>query len=267
MKELGVRAMTGAVYVALTLGAAWAGPFTTFMLYLPVCLVALREIHLLYWGEQETQPIIWTILSGAVVYMAVAMGQFEPDWTFGYATAVGFLMLLITMTWSLIRGQRDPANSLGGALTSLLLVAVPFGLMVHFFRFGAWIFIGFMVLLWTNDTGAYLVGRAMGRTKLLPAVSPKKTVEGLLGGIALTLAAAWLIARFHPELKTIEWITVGAIIALTATLGDLLESAFKRARGVKDSGTILPGHGGILDRFDGFLLAVPAVMLYLHLIR
>jgi len=267
MKELGVRAMTGAVYVALTLGAAMSGPFTTFLLFLPVCIIGMRELYLLYWSDATERPVIWTMLAGATVYIAVAMAYLDKDWTVGYTVALAFVLMLVSISWTLLTGQHDPAHTLGGLLTGLLLVAVPFGLLTHFFEYGSWLFIAFMVLLWTNDTGAYLVGRAIGRTKLLPALSPKKTVEGLLGGIALTLGVAWLFSIFHQELKLHEWLTVAGIVAITATLGDLLESAFKRARGVKDSGNILPGHGGILDRFDGFVLAVPAVLLYLELIR
>jgi phosphatidate cytidylyltransferase len=103
-----------------------------------------------------------------------------------------------------------------------------------------------------NDTGAYLVGRVIGRIKLLPSVSPKKTVEGLLGGIAITLGGGIPPEPLPRVPQLDEWLTYAASSHITATLGDLLESAFKRARGVKDSGTILPGHGGILDRFDGF---------------
>ena len=95
----------------------------------------------------------------------------------------------------------------------------------------------------------------------------RKTVEGLLGGIALALGVAYGMAHLDPSFTLSEWMTIGAIVAITSTLGDLLESAIKRERGVKDSGTILPGHGGILDRFDGFFLAVPSVLLYLHLVR
>ncbi len=267
MKELVVRAMTGAVYVALTLGAAWAGPFTTFMLFLPVCVIAMREMHLLYWKDGEGPPIQWSMILGAAMHITLAMGLFEPDWTMGFSLAVGFLLVLLSTTWMLLHGDPSPAASFGGLLTLLLLIATPFGLLMHFFTFGAWAFVGFMLLLWTNDTGAYLVGRAIGRTKLLPAVSPKKTIEGLVGGIVLTLGAAWGIAQYQDSLNLGEWLTYGAIIALTSTLGDLLESAFKRARGVKDSGSVLPGHGGILDRFDGFFLAVPSVLLYLHMVR
>lgn len=267
MKELGVRAITGTVYVLFTLGAAWAGPVTTFLLYLPVCLIGLHEMHRLLRDSEDQEPMTWIMLVGATVYLAVGLHSFDPQWNLGYTLALSFLLLLITITWSLWHGRPDPGRDFGKMLTGLLLVAVPFGLMTHFFAFGKWMFIGFMILLWTNDTGAYLVGRAIGRSALLPAVSPKKTVEGLIGGILLTIVVAWALASVHDFLDLTEWLVVGAIVAVTATLGDLLESAFKRARGVKDSGRILPGHGGILDRFDGFLLAVPAVSLYLQLIR
>lgn len=267
MKELGIRAITGAIYVALTLGAALAGPFTTFLLFLPVCVIAMREMHLLYWGEDAGPPMAWSMLIGATLHIALAMGLFVPEWTTWYSVGLVFLLLLVSSAGILHRGDPTPASTFGGLLTLLLLIATPFGLLVHFFQFGTWSFIGFMLLLWTNDTGAYLVGRAIGRTKLLPAVSPKKTVEGLLGGIALTLAVAWAIAQYQTLLTPSQWLFAGAIIALTSTLGDLLESAFKRARGVKDSGTILPGHGGILDRFDGFFLAVPSLLLFLHMVN
>lgn len=267
MKELGTRAMTGAIYVALTLGAAWSGPFTTFLLFLPVCMIAMREMHLLYWGENSGPPIYWSILLGATIHIALSMGVFDQDWTLGYAVTTVFLLVLVTATWLLLLGDTDPANSFGGVLTLVLLVAMPFGLLVHLFTFGPWIFVAFMVLLWTNDTGAYLVGRSIGRTKLMPSVSPKKTVEGFVGGVLLTMGVAYLIAHRQELLSVVEWLTLGGIIAITSTLGDLLESAFKRARGVKDSGRILPGHGGILDRFDGFFIAVPSVLLYLYMVR
>lgn len=267
MRELGVRAVTGAIYVALTLGAAWAGPFTTFLLFLPVCVIAMREMHLLYWGETGGPPIAWSMLVGAIVHVTLAMGYFDPTWTAGYPASIGFLLVLITSTWLMLRGDPSPAHSLGGMLTLILLIATPFGLLTHLFTFGPWMFVGFMLLLWTNDTGAYLVGRTFGRTKLLPSVSPKKTVEGFIGGVLLTMGVAWLMADHQDFLGRSEWLTVGAIIAITSTLGDLLESAFKRARGVKDSGDVLPGHGGILDRFDGFFVAVPSVLLYLDLVR
>ena len=166
MKELGLRALTGAVYVLLTLGAAWAGPVTTFLLYLPVCLIGLHEMHRLLRQPTEEPPTTWTMLVGATVYLAVGLHAVDQQWNLGYTLALSFLMLLITITWSLWRGQPDPGQAMGQTLCGLLLVAVPFGLMTHFFAVDRWMFIGFMILLWTNDTGAYLVGRAIGRTPL-----------------------------------------------------------------------------------------------------
>ena len=262
MKEVGIRAATGAIYVALTLGAAWSGPFTTFLLFLPVSLMAVREMHLLYWDIDSGPPMFWSLLLGATLHISLAMGLFDPAWNLGYSSVVAFILVLISIAYMLVRNDPSPARTFGGILILVLLIMTPFGLLVQFFQYGAWSFVGFMILLWTNDTGAYLVGRAIGRTKLLPSVSPKKTVEGLVGGIALTIGMALLIAHFEPELSRTEWMSLGVIIALTSTLGDLLESAFKRERGVKDSGTFLPGHGGILDRFDGFLAIGTVVRKY-----
>ena len=124
-----------------------------------------------------------------------------------------------------------------------------------------------MFLLWTSDTGAYLVGRSIGRNRLMPSVSPGKTWEGLMGGVALTLLVGWSLSRVWDELDSGQWMVSAVVVAVTASIGDLLESAFKRARAVKDSGNILPGHGGILDRFDGFLLAMPAMYIALRLME
>jgi phosphatidate cytidylyltransferase len=266
MKELITRSLTGAVYVGLTLGAAFSGPFTTFLLFLPVCAMAAYELHLLYWEKEQAPPSFWSVLVASMSMIVIAMNAFQPSSELGYSIGFIFLLILVSITWMLLSGARNPAQEMGGLLLIIGLVALPFGCIPMLFTFDTWAFVGFMILLWTNDTGAYIVGRLVGRTKLLPSVSPKKTVEGFAGGVMLTLGVAYLLSTWQPFLSMEEWITYGGIIAITSTLGDLLESAFKRARGVKDSGDVLPGHGGILDRFDGFLLAIPAVLLYLTLV-
>lgn len=266
MRELSTRAVTGVIYVAVTLLAAWFGPFTTTLIFLPVCMLGARELHRLALPGQNGAVQAWYMLVAGAMHVAVAAVAFPGPWHPGFTIAVAFLLLLLSIAWLLLRGPRNPFTELGALVLTMVLVGLPFGLLAHFFTHGPWMLIGFMVLLWTNDTGAYLVGRSIGRTPLLPAVSPKKTVEGLLGGIVLTLLVAWLLSRAIPEPGLRDWLGCGVIIAITSTIGDLLESALKRARGVKDSGTLLPGHGGILDRFDGFLLAAPATLIYLHLL-
>jgi len=264
---MAVRSLTGAAYVALTLGAAWVGGWAILLLFLPVCAVAAREMHRLLWASGEGPSPFWSVALAVVAHLALGLTALHAAWTAPHALAACFLLLLVAIAVLLARGARDPARGTGGLLLLMLLVGVPFGALPHLHAHGTWVFIGFMVLLWTNDTGAYLSGRSLGRTKLLPMVSPNKTVEGLAGGVALTLGMAAVLARSQPVLDLSGWLACGAIVALTATLGDLLESALKRARGVKDSGTLLPGHGGVLDRFDGMLLAAPAVLLWLLLTR
>lgn len=265
MKELSTRAVTGAIYVMVTVLAALAGPFTTTLVFLPVCMLGARELHRLAMPGVNGAVQVWHMLLAGAMHVAIAAVAIPGGWPSAFAVALAALLFLLSVAWLLLRGTPDPIAEVGVLLMTITLLALPFGLLAHFFAHGEWMLIGFMILLWTNDTGAYLVGRSIGRTPLLPAVSPKKTVEGLVGGVALTLLVAWGLSLAIPVPDPGSWLCCGAIIAVTSTLGDLLESAFKRACGVKDSGTLLPGHGGVLDRFDGFLLAAPATILYLHL--
>lgn len=266
MSEFTKRAITGAVYVALTLGAAVIGPWTTFLLFLPVCVIGAREWHRLYHIPGESDPGEGrTMVLAAIAFIAVGPGVLLPKVTSPQADVL-ILIVIVFLVFDLMkRGVKEPGKAFAGYLATLFYIVLPFTLTVVMVDDSWHVFVGFMILLWTSDTGAYLVGRSIGRTKLMPSVSPGKTWEGLLGGVALTLLMGWTLSRYWLELSPVQWMAASVAVAVTATLGDLLESAFKRARGVKDSGTILPGHGGILDRFDGFLLAAPAMNLLIRL--
>lgn len=266
MTEIATRALTGAAYVALTVGAALAGPLTTTLLFLPVCLLAAREMQRLADRDAaRPAPRAMPLLIVAAAYLAVAASGA------GLLSPPGVAAVLLTAFTAgvaevLVDHGPRPLGQTGLLLVLIAYVALPFGLITSLLPNGPHLFIGFLVLLWTNDTGAYLVGRAIGRTKLMPQVSPKKTVEGLVGGVALAMVAGAVLAQAWPELGRGQWIACGAVVGVASTIGDLLESAFKREAGVKDSGSLLPGHGGILDRFDGFLLALPAMLVFVKLI-
>ncbi len=265
MKELATRALTGAVYVTLTLGAAWSGVTTTFLLFLPVTVLAAMEYHRLHWNGNGP-PAIWGISVSVATYAACALMVLLPDWPAAAAilAVVPFALLAIILLLSF--HGTSAIQGLGALLAHVVYLGLPFATLPHLVSMGAWTFTGFMFLLWANDTGAYLVGRAIGRTKLMPAVSPNKTVEGLVGGGVAALLVAWGLGSANTGFATSTWLVCAVLVTITASIGDLLESALKRAAGVKDSGAVLPGHGGILDRFDGMLLAAPAVYLYLLLI-
>lgn len=262
MKEIVIRASTGAVYVALVLGAAWAGPWTTFLLFLPVCAIAAREWHqLAVPPDDHSLALPATISLAAFTYAAMAVVPMLPAWKASHALAVGLVLLIILTFDHVRRGVNDPARMLSLHITTVVYIAWPFASLTSLVHAHWLVLVGFMILLWTNDTGAYLAGRAFGRNKLMPTVSPGKTWEGLLGGIVLTLGMAFLLSFYWDQLSRYQWFAAAVGVSLASTVGDLLESALKRARGVKDSGSLLPGHGGILDRFDGFLMAAPVMLL------
>jgi phosphatidate cytidylyltransferase len=262
VKELLLRAATGAVYVALTLWAAWSGPKATLLLFLPVAAVAGNELRRLMAPTLSKSTVIAVSL---VAYIGMALPSVHPDLPWQAGALAALLALVAATVPSLRRGPASVAQDLPFLATLITLVMVPFALLPHLAGRGAEVFAGMMFLLWTNDTGAYLVGRSMGRTRLLPSISPNKTVEGLAGGALLAMAIGYLLAQVWTVLDTPWWVLAGALIAVTATVGDLLESGLKRARGVKDSGHVLPGHGGVLDRFDGLLLASPAYAFLISL--
>jgi phosphatidate cytidylyltransferase len=225
-----------------------------------------REWHRLYANGDERAPkeSVTMALAG-ITYVAVGSIPMLEGWT-AYGASAVVLAVLVLLSYMIMRNKAaDPAHAFTGLLGTICYVALPFSLITHVLVGGAHVFIGFMLLLWMSDTGAYIVGRTIGRTKLMPSVSPGKTWEGLAGGVALTLLVGWLLSRYWMELSPTQWLLSAVVVAITATLGDLLESSLKRARSVKDSGDILPGHGGILDRFDGFLLAAPAMFLVIRL--
>jgi phosphatidate cytidylyltransferase len=125
------------------------------------------------------------------------------------------------------------------------------------------ILISIFVLIWTNDTFAYLVGKKWGKNKLFPSVSPKKTIEGFMGGVIFTCIASVFLSKFYIESKVLYiWLVIAVIVSIFSTLGDLIQSKFKRVAGVKDSGNIMPGHGGILDRLDSIIFVVPFINLF-----
>lgn len=175
--------------------------------------------------------------------------------------------LLILAVIELFRKTSDFTKFTSITLGSIWIPAV-FGLILHISTIEGYyeplIPMAFFIFLWLNDTGAYLVGRSMGKTKLIPKISPNKTVEGFVGGIGLTLTASFIWSRFVSDvLSSMDWMVFALSVAVFSNFGDFTESMLKRQFGVKDSGKILPGHGGVLDRFDGLLLTIPLLFVYL----
>jgi phosphatidate cytidylyltransferase len=161
-------------------------------------------------------------------------------------------------------------DTLAFQFLGIIYICLPLSMLADFGYFNSFSYsyslpLGFFILQWSSDTFAYLVGKKLGRTKLFERISPKKTWEGSIGATILTIGVAYLISLFWDDISSFDWMVLGAIIVIFGTLGDLVESLLKRNLKIKDSGNLLPGHGGVLDRFDGVFLSVPAAYFYLLL--
>jgi len=190
------------------------------------------------------------------------------------------LFLLIAMISELYSKEEKPFDTLAHTFFPVLYIGLPLCL----FPFAAYsqtglstllpyscgifspgIIIGFFILVWVNDTGAYLAGITFGRHRLFERISPKKSWEGFVGGVILAVVSAWFLSGWLGVVSNIHWTIIAIIVSVFGTYGDLVESMLKRSVGVKDSGTIMPGHGGFLDRFDSTLIAFPAVYIFILL--
>lgn len=280
MKNLITRALTGLVYVVLLVGCTVCSPVTAFFFFGLVAAATLFEFGTVMNNHAVASlPRAINSLAGFILVAAV--------WLFciGSVTAprmMAFwgLLLLYIMVSELYRGSKDSIRNWSLSLASQLYVALPFALLPllsinidqNADRMAyTWIYpLAMFIFLWVNDTFAYLSGLTLHNIfpwKLFPSVSPKKTWIGSIGGCLFTLLASVAVWYLQPgTLSLLQWLGFAAVVVVSGTFGDLVESHLKRQLGIKDSSHILPGHGGLLDRFDSSLLAIPAVTIYFVLI-
>ena len=264
------RAITGILYVAVTVAAIIISPVLSAVLFLVIALITVSEFLINFKGRARPHLGLSLVIS-VMVYAIIALQTME------ILTDVYLLLLiapiLVLFALELFRQKKHPFLNIMFTLVAIVYVIVPLALLNNIYQFGFQtgsepyqFLLAFFVLIWVNDTGAYLSGLLIGKHKLLPSVSPKKTWEGFFGGALLALVIAWLAGNYFGDYQNIWYVFYAIIIIIFATVGDLVESLLKRNFNVKDSGDILPGHGGMLDRFDGVLLSAPAIFLYMKLI-
>jgi CDP-diglyceride synthetase len=189
---------------------------------------------------------------------------------------IPYLFLIIYLIISELYLQKpNPVNNMAYSTLAQLYIGLPFALLnVLAFQvdntgtvsYNYALPLSIFIFIWLNDTGAYCFGTLFGKHRLFERISPKKSWEGFIGGAVITLITGFVLGRFFPFLSSIEWAGLGLVVSIFGTWGDLVESMIKRHMGIKDSGTFFPGHGGILDRFDSLLIAVPAAVIYLYVI-
>ena len=279
MKNLMVRTLSGLVLVAVFVGAVLGSQWSFGALLLLILVGGQTEFYKLA-RETGLSPQRWMGLAVGVLLFAlnfIVFRQFSRSVTDEAGGAVLYLLLYIGLllptlfVCELFRRSATPLANLGATLLGVLYVAVPLSLLLYvpvLAGDGVWrpeTVLCYIFIIWANDVFAYLVGMTFGRHRLCERLSPKKSWEGFFGGLAGAVATG-LAAAYALDTNYWAWGGLALVASLSGVAGDLVESMFKREAGVKDSGQVIPGHGGVLDRFDALLLSAPYVFLYLLLV-
>ena len=280
MNNFIVRTITGILFVAVVV-CSFLRPQAMVLLFALITGLTIWEFTGLV-NDREKVTVNRLISTVAGVYFFFAVAGFSSDLTPSAVFIPYLVSIIYLMVAELYLKNEDPIHDWAYTMMAQLYIALPFSLLntlaFHLtpqglVTYDAVLPLSVFVFLWMNDTGAYLCGSLLGKHKLFPRISPGKSWEGSLGGGILVIAIAVLVWYLTEQyqlnqlgLSALEWAGLGLTVVIFGTWGDLVESLFKRTLGIKDSGNILPGHGGMLDRFDSSLLAIPAAVVYLYTI-
>lgn len=283
VKNLIIRAITGAVFVAIMVVGISFRPDVMILLFAAITGLTIWEFTGLV-NQSENVAVNRFISTAAGIYFFLAVAGYCS----GLTPSAAFVPYLLTVVYLLVSElylkQTNPINNWAYTMLSQMYIALPFS-MINVLAFRStpdgnvtfeWLLpLSLFIFLWTNDTGAYCSGSLLGRHKLFPRISPGKSWEGSIGGAVFVMIAAAIIYFLNvgqtdglvAGMPLWQWLGLGLVIVVFGTWGDLVESLFKRTLGIKDSGNILPGHGGMLDRFDSSLMAIPAAVVYLYTLQ
>ena len=267
------RAITGILFVGVLVGCILYDPWTFSALFVVISALTIREFgHLINQVEGVSINKNITLLAGVYLYMAVM--AFCTNLSGSKIFLPYLLLIMYLMISELYLKKENPVMNWAYSMLSQLYIALPFAMLnVLSFHtspmdtsvsYNPILPLSVFVFIWLSDTGAYCVGSLIGRHRLFERISPKKSWEGSIGGGIVAIGSSFIFAHYFPIMNMAEWAGLALIVVIFGTWGDLTESLLKRQLHIKDSGAILPGHGGMLDRFDSALMAIPAAVVYLY---
>ena len=268
------RAVTGVLFVIVLVGCILYSPLSFGILFTIISALSVHEFAQLVSKSSEVS-INKTITALGGAYLFLALMSFCTQQSVGARVFLPYLgLLLYMMITELYLKKKNPTGNCAYSMLSQLYVALPFALLnVLAFQnspetssvtYNPILPLSIFVFIWLSDTGAYCVGSLIGKHRLFERISPKKSWEGSIGGGIFSIASSLGFAHFFPFMPGWQWVGLAIVVVIFGTWGDLTESLMKRQLGIKDSGNILPGHGGMLDRFDSALMAIPAAVVYLY---
>lgn len=274
------RAITGIIFVGVLIGCILGGPISFTLLFALITALTIHEFGVIISKQPDVEinkPIC--MLAGVFLFFGSAYLGVMPGQT---EILIPYLFLIIYLLVSeLYLKKKNPLNNWAYAMMSQIYIALSFAMLNvlayhsignegelsnYQVQYNPILPLSIFIFTWINDTGAYCTGMLFGKHRLFERISPKKSWEGSIGGGVFSIIAAIVMAHYFPFMPISIWIGLALTVVIFGTLGDLTESLLKRTIGIKDSGNILPGHGGMLDRFDSTLMAVPAAVVYLYII-
>lgn len=271
IKDILRRLYTAIFFSGIVIGGIVWHEMSYYLLFFLICFFCAFEFfRIVYQNKRDLR--FWAAVITTCIPIGIAIktrsGVFDisAELLIGIAS-VWIFILIASELWS---SRENPVRATAYNMFALAYIGMPCYFAVEAGYLGGTFsylpLLGIIVLIWANDTGAYLIGSMLGKRPLFFTVSPKKTIEGTLGGVLFTAVLAWPMSLLNDAYSYAGWLGVALIIGIVGTTGDLVESKFKRYYNIKDTGNILPGHGGFMDRFDSFLFIMPFVYLYSKLI-
>lgn len=277
MSNFWARTITGLSMVAVLLAAMAFNYWSFAGIFFLVTTFGLWEFYSIFTTDTVHPQRIAGTFFGALLYITIVLSFriIIPDVSINrmFIPIIAFVpVTFLPFVFEIYRKKSQPLINIALTITGILYIALPLALLnllngenaVRLFRLPV-ILCGLFILTWFYDTGAYLYGKQFGRHKFFERISPKKTWEGTVAGAIVAILTSVGLHYLAPGISLTDWLVIASLIVVFGTFGDLTESLFKRSMNIKDSGSILPGHGGILDRFDTIFISVPFVFLYLLL--
>lgn len=275
MSNFWARTITGLSMVFFLLAALWFSGWVFMVIFLIITILGLWEFYGLISNAGYHPQKFYGTTAGAVLFLVTAFTTLIPQtgedqlWYAFIPFVIPIPLFFLSFIIEIYRKKPDPMVNVAMTTLGFYYISLPFSLLLFFSKpdvLHFWglpvILVGYFAFTWIYDTVAYLYGKQFGKHKFFERISPKKTWEGTISGVIFTLFIAVVLYYFIPALPLADWLALALIVLFFGTHGDLVESLLKRSLNIKDSGTILPGHGGILDRFDTMLISAPFVFLY-----
>jgi phosphatidate cytidylyltransferase len=271
MNNLIIRALTGALFVSALVFSLWMGSYAFLIFFGAVVFLGTFEVVALVAGKQKRAFTLFCAFMALLVFLLSNGGKIAccPFSSYKYLNNSYLLLFLIPLVGVFLKDAISNIKIIGAGLCGAFLLSISFTALATVFSFpdGYLLTLAFFCIVWTYDTFAYLVGSAMGRRRICETISPKKSWEGAIGGVVFAVVCGCVFFYFTDVLVLWQWVLYALIISVFGTVGDFCESLLKRAVNAKDSGKILPRHGGILDRFDSTIFAIPFILLFLQIIK